>query len=79
MTSPHLPGNPIYLVHQGSVSLPDILACLGASFQIYRELEDEGRSRDPGSPKLRMVSWNLNTITMRFVSVIGHPNHLLRI
>ena len=26
---------------------------------------------DPGSPKLRMVSWNLNTI--RFVSVIGHP------
>ena len=27
--------------------------------------------RDPGSPKLRMVSWNLNTI--RFVSVIGHP------
>ena len=29
------------------------------------------------SPKLRMVSWNLNT--MRFVSVIGHPNHQLRI
>ena len=29
--------------------------------------------RDPGSPKLRMVSWNLNTL--RFVSVIGHPNH----
>ena len=27
---------------------------------------------DPGSPKLRMVSWNLNTL--RFISVIGHPN-----
>ena len=27
--------------------------------------------RDPGSPKLRMVSWNLDTI--RFVSVVGHP------
>ena len=27
--------------------------------------------RDPGSPKLRMVSWNVNT--MHFVSVIGHP------
>ena len=27
--------------------------------------------RDPGSPNLRMVSWNLNTT--RFVSVIGHP------
>ena len=33
--------------------------------------------RDPGSPKLRMVSWNLNT--MRFVEVIGHPNQHLRI
>ena len=31
--------------------------------------------RDPGLPKLRMVSWNLNDICghMRFVSVIGHP------
>ncbi len=27
--------------------------------------------RDPGSPNLRMVSWNLNTF--RFVSVIGDP------
>ena len=27
--------------------------------------------RDPGSPNLRMVSWNLNTL--RFVSVIVHP------
>ena len=28
--------------------------------------------RDPGSPKLILVSWNLNTL--RFVSVIVHPN-----
>ena len=27
--------------------------------------------RDPGSPKLRMGAWNLNTL--RFVSVIRHP------
>ena len=31
--------------------------------------------KDPGSPNLRMVSWNLNTL--RFVEVIGHPNHHL--
>ena len=29
------------------------------------------------SPNLRMDSWNLNT--MRFVLVIGHPNHQLRL
>ena len=35
------------------------------------------KPKDPGSPKQGMVSWNLNT--MRFVSVIEHPNHHLRI
>ena len=30
--------------------------------------------RDPGSPKLRMVSWNLNTMAFQ-VGDEGHPNH----
>ena len=32
----------LYIWNQGSFSVPDILACLGAVFQIYRELEGEG-------------------------------------
>jgi len=39
--------------------------------QAAQMLYEESSPRDPGSPKLRMVSWNLNT--MRFGGDEGHP------
>ena len=58
-------------IHEIPISLWfSAVLCFNQNYPVLL-MQVETFSRDPGSPNLRMVSWNLNTL--RFVWVIVHP------